>query len=50
LAAAVLFDRERFAVYTEEFPTAALWKAVDAYPMLSKPLLQTLQKKYLDIL
>jgi hypothetical protein len=24
LAAAVLFDRERFAVYTEEFPTAAL--------------------------
>lgn len=41
LAAAVLFDSERFPEYADDFPTVALGKAVDAYPMLSKTLLKT---------
>lgn len=41
LAAALLLESERFHEYAGDFPTEALAKAIDAYPMLNKPRLQT---------
>ena len=41
LAAAVLLDSQRFPDYAVNFPSEALLKAIDAYPMLHKARLQT---------